>query len=83
IITFLLYTAGFFKATFKALKNGDKAIKALAAALAAAMGGLLLKGMTDNIWYNFRILAFFWVIVAIGVALANVNTKENTNENQI
>ena len=72
ITLFLMTIGGFFKGLFRAVVRAPLEIKTLAAAVSAGMAGFLLKGLTDNVLYNFRVLAFFWVIVALGVALANL-----------
>ncbi|MCL2753100.1 MAG: O-antigen ligase family protein, partial [Defluviitaleaceae bacterium] len=72
---FLLIMGGLFKNLIHAITNSDNAIKTLGAALFAAMAGYMVKAFTDNVWYNFRIFAFFWVIVALGIALANISKQ--------
>jgi O-antigen ligase len=42
---------------------------ALPSALAAAMTGYLIQGMTDNVFYNYRIVAFFWFCTALASAM--------------
>ena len=73
ITLFLIIIGGFLKGLFRAAKNASPRLKAIAAALAAGMAGFLLKGLTDNVIYNFRVLAFFWVIIALGAALASLS----------
>ncbi|MCL2377423.1 MAG: O-antigen ligase family protein [Defluviitaleaceae bacterium] len=72
LVTFVLIAVAFTKGLFvEAAKNRDGHLKTVAAVLAAAMLGYLLQGMTDNIWFNYRVLAFFWLILALGAALIN------------
>ena len=82
LATFLLIAAAFIKGLFvETSKNPDKHIKTAAAVLSAAMLGYLLQGMTDNIWYNYRVLAFFWLILALGTALLDfINNGGQKNE---
>ncbi len=45
----------------------------------AAISGLfaaLLQGMTDFIWFNYRIFFFFWVVVALISASARIGMKK-------
>jgi len=81
LVTFLLicvaYTKGLFAET---AKNTDKHMKTVAAVLSAAMLGYLLQGMTDNIWFNYRVLAFFWLMLAIGAAMLNINKSKQVND---
>ncbi len=44
----------------------DKKSSALLLAFGAGVLAMLIQGMTDNIWYNFRIFLLFWM--ALGVA---------------
>ena len=74
LVTFLLIMGGFLKGLFMTINAADKAMATAAAILAAAMLGYLLQGFTDNVFYNFRVLGFFWLIVAMGAALPNLTT---------
>jgi len=80
IVLFLIIMGGFFKGLFRAVSRGDMLIKTLAAGLAAGMAGYLLKGFTDNVWYNLRILAFFWLIMALAAAIIPLVRKEKAND---
>ena len=80
ITLFLIIIGGFFKGLFKVAKKASLQLKTIAAALAAGMAGFLLKGLTDNVVYNFRVLAFFWVMIALGAALASLTKEEIANE---
>jgi len=74
LVTFLIIPIAFTKGLFvETVKNSNKHIKTIAAVLAAAMLGYLLQGMTDNIWFNYRVLAFFWLILALGSAMINMH----------
>ena len=57
-----------------AIKNKDNKITAVS--LGCAMIGYLAQGMFDNVWYNYRIYFFFFVVLALGAALRDVSTKE-------
>ena len=43
---------------------------------AARMIGYLAQGMFDNVWYNYRIYFFFFVLLALGAALKDASGKE-------
>jgi len=75
---FILIMTGFFKGLMQAVANADNSIKTIAAALIAAMVGYMVKGFTDNVWYNFRIFAFFWIIIALGAALASIAKEKRS-----
>lgn len=63
----------FFKYLLSTVRRSrDNFMKTMAAALAAGMFGFLIQGFTDNVWYNNRIVAFFWLILAIAAAAHNL-----------
>lgn len=46
----------------------------------ASIIGVLVMGLVDHVWYNYRVFLMFWIVVALTVALskANVREKEST-----
>ncbi len=64
-ILFVSFVSVFFKNCLSYHKSGNF-YKTVYAALAAGMAGYLAQGLTDNIWYNYRLVLFFWVIMAVG-----------------
>ena len=62
---------------FLALKahGKDKFVTSVSAALAAGMAGYLVQGLTDNVWYNYRIVAYFWMIIAISGIILNLREE--------
>ena len=38
--------------------------------------GLMLQGMTDYVWYNYKILLIFWMVLAISTAKSYTTKKE-------
>jgi O-antigen ligase len=77
IVIFLLVMTCFYKNVFMAVKRSPST-SALSAALCAAMTGYLIQGMTDNVFYNYRVVAFFWFCVAVGAAFSN-KKEDNFN----
>ena len=66
---FILLMASFFKSTFVSATAGlDRTMQAAAAVLGAAVLGFLIQGLTDNVWFNYRVMGFFWLIIALGAA---------------
>jgi len=68
IIAFTMVLVCAFKNMFLAVKGMGKA-SALPAALCAAMVGYMIQGLTDNTFYNYRIVAFFWFCIALCAAM--------------
>ncbi len=58
----------------------SKEVHPLAAGLGTAMIGYLVQGMFDNVWYNYRIYMFFFMIMALGAVVYDLTVKENTHE---
>ncbi len=49
------------------LENGAKSLRSsVVIASVSGISGLLLQGMTDYIWYNYKLLLIFWIVLAIG-----------------
>lgn len=74
LVTFFLIIGLFVKRLFAAISKksaANMAARTVSVILASAVLGYMLMGMTDNVWYNYRVLAFFWMILALGAALAN------------
>lgn len=42
----------------------------LAAAGLAGIGAVLVQGMTDYIWYNYRVFLMMWLVIGLTVAIA-------------
>ena len=66
-ITMIIY----FKFTGTVSKKSAE-LRPVSVSLAAGMGGFLLQGMFDNVWYNYRIYALFFVILAFAAALKDI-----------
>ncbi len=69
-VTMILY----FKFTGTVSKK-SAALRPVSVSLAAGMGGFLLQGMFDNVWYNYRIYALFFVILAFAAALKDISKE--------
>ncbi|MCL2407699.1 MAG: O-antigen ligase family protein [Defluviitaleaceae bacterium] len=70
IILFAVLVFLFFKYTLiKPRESNDSFLKTASVALAAGMFGYLIQGLTDNVWYNYRIVSYFWLLMAISASL--------------
>ncbi|MHC1695074.1 MAG: O-antigen ligase family protein [Eubacteriales bacterium] len=47
----------------------DKGLRLAAGACICSIIGVLVQGMTDYIWYNYRVFFMFWIIAALCVAI--------------
>ena len=67
-LLFIIAMLVYFRSTGKICRSVAE-YRPLGIAFAAGMGGYLLQGMFDNVWYNYRIYAMFFIILAFVAAL--------------
>jgi len=68
LLVFLGVLYQFFKASFAALRRKVQgAQRILVIAGIASVVGFLVQAMTDYTFYNYRVMLFFWGVLAIGV----------------
>lgn len=58
-------------------KNGYTLISS--AALCGIIG-MLIQGMTDYVWYNYRVFGMFWIVMGLCVAALRCAQNEKDNE---
>lgn len=74
VIAFAFMIIVYFKDAISTyLKTTDKNLKAIIIGLASGMFGFLIQGLFDNVWYNYRIVLMFFIIVGITAAAANIS----------
>lgn len=61
------------------LKRGSKTRIMISAGLSGIVGALVM-GITDHIWYDYRVFLIFWAVAALTVSLARINEKERKKE---
>ena len=71
----LAMTVMFIKQVFssnviKRRKTDSKAKIVLA--LGAGFLGFMFQGLTDYVWYNYKILMIYWIIIALGISGVNI-----------
>ncbi len=54
----------------------------LCASIFAGLLGFFVQGMFDNVWYNHRIFAIFWIVIGIGMASRRCACEEDNTRNQ-
>lgn len=83
-LVFILAVFVFTQKNFEYFKNPfNESTKLISAAAFAAVIGLLIMGLFDYIWYNYRILFIFWAIMAISVASIRLGNREIEKKNVI
>lgn len=67
IVSFLVMILAFVKNSFSALvyQKKDKLDQALCLAMTAGVLGFLFQGLTDNVWYNYKMVLIFWMMLAL------------------
>ncbi len=79
IVSLLSLALAFLKNTFSAsiVKNIKRCdVAKLTVALGAGFVGFMVQGLTDYVWYNYKILMIFWIIIALGIS-GNLITKND------
>jgi O-antigen ligase len=57
-------------------KTKDSFMSTLMIAAGAGLAGYLAQGMVENIWYNYRLLLCFWVMLAFGITAREIIKKD-------
>lgn len=77
LIAFLLFLFVLFKyGIIKLIKNDDKYIRTMGAGVIAALGGVLLHGLVENVLYLPKIILTFWILVSFILTLVRINGLE-------
>jgi len=64
----------FYRALGRCRKENQK-LYSVAVALGSGMAGYLLQGMFDNVWYNYRIFFFFFVMMGLSAVVSTLAKK--------
>lgn len=79
LIAFLIFIFLFAQFSFSFCKSAmNRSNKLLSLGIFCGVLALLIQGMTDYVWYNYRVFLLFWMIVGLGVA--HVCSAKNTEE---
>ncbi|MBQ3064953.1 MAG: O-antigen ligase family protein [Clostridia bacterium] len=78
LLVFLVFLIVFAKLHFSYyIKPFPSPRKYLAASLFCGILAVLAQGMTDYIWYNYRVFLVFWLLLALSIAVYRVTESEN------
>ncbi len=75
LVTQFIFVRGMAK-TYR-LDNKKSTDSLTALAFASAILGFLLQSMFDYTFYNYRVMALFFMVMAMGVSLKNIKEREN------
>jgi O-antigen ligase len=68
----------FFQNGFEFIRNSAGKDRLTVAAGVAGIVSILVMGMFDYIWYNYRVFFLFWILIALTVSF--INSVKNENE---
>lgn len=81
LTTFVAIILIYYKTCISSIiKTEDKVLKSTITGLSAGMFGYLVQGMFDNVWYNYRIVFMFFIILALTNTAINI-IKNNGGKN--
>lgn len=74
IVSFVLLIIAYVRQAYSVIvyKSRKKLMPTVVLAMASGVLGYMLQGLTDNVWYNYRMMFVFWAIVAITSAGYNI-----------
>lgn len=79
-IVMVLLFLFFFQKLYSAMRVVPRRFKFLLGAVFGGFAGLLLQGMTDHLWFDYRIVLFFWCFIGIGMAAVRVGERKGERE---
>ena len=80
-IVMVLLFLFFFQRLYSAMRTAPKRFRFLLGAVFGGFAGLLLQGLTDHLWFDYRIVLFFWCFLGIGMATVRVAEEKRRKQN--
>lgn len=77
IVTILIFVQCSFSFFKKSAGGQMRSGKFLSLAGFCGIMGVLLQGLTDYIWYNYRVFLLFWLIIGLTVAIQNFSVEDS------
>lgn len=76
-LVFIALLLKYFKSSAQTLiYENKKTLRAtVTTACTAGILGLMLQGLTDYVWYNYKILLIFWIVLAFSTARSSTHKK--------
>jgi O-antigen ligase len=79
LIVFLAFVFLYAQFSFSFCKSAmSRSNRTICLGIFCGILALLIQGMTDYVWYNYRIFLLFWMIVGLGAA--HVFAAKDTEE---
>lgn len=78
LVIFILIMFTYGQQCFAEIKRRERSSKSRTMIIAglASISGAFVVGLTDYIWYNYRVFILFWIVMAVTVALVRSNVRE-------
>ena len=69
----------FTQKCFSSIKERQKGAKSrlMISAGYASVCGALVMGLTDHLFYNYRVFLIFWILIGLTVSLTKINERES------
>lgn len=83
LLAFLIFVFIFSQCSLSFCRYAvSKSNKTVCLGIFCGVFAFLVQGMTDYVWYNYRIFLLFWMVVGLGIAhiFTAKNTTEESNE---
>lgn len=58
------------------VKGTQKEIKLISTGALLGLFAILVQGLTDYVWYNYRIFLLFWIVLAVACVSVNIAARE-------
>ena len=75
----LMFVKQVFSSTVISARKTDSGAK-IVIALGAGFLGFMFQGLTDYVWYNYKILMIYWIIIALAICGVNLMSKSSVDE---
>lgn len=73
---FLLLLFTWAQRLYRAIARDKSPRRFLTGVLLSGMAGLLVQGLTDHLWFNYRIVLLFWLVIGFGLACARGEARK-------
>lgn len=82
LIVFVIITIMFTQKCLSGISKKQRSSKSRVMIIAgfSSIFGALVMGITDYIWYNYRVFLLFWAVVGLTIALIKINEKQRAKE---
>ena len=82
LIAFLVFLFFYTQCSLTFCRNAySKFNKLICLGMFSGVLAFLVQGLTDYVWYNYRIFLLFWMI--LGLSLAHIRTAKSTEEESV